>query len=44
MALDDGNAGKTVGIIGIGLLGSAIADRLLAAGCSLCGFDPGRRC
>jgi 3-hydroxyisobutyrate dehydrogenase-like beta-hydroxyacid dehydrogenase len=40
MALDDGNAGKTVGIIGIGLLGSAIADRLLAAGCSLCGFDP----
>ena len=40
MAVDDSDVERTVGIIGIGLLGSAIADRLLAAGYSLCGFDP----
>ncbi|HIE97255.1 MAG TPA: NAD(P)-dependent oxidoreductase [Planctomycetes bacterium] len=39
MAIDDGDADRTVGIIGIGLLGSAIADRLLAAGLSVWGCD-----
>jgi 3-hydroxyisobutyrate dehydrogenase-like beta-hydroxyacid dehydrogenase len=40
MAFDAGDHGQTVGIIGIGLLGSAIADRLSAAGYLLSGFDP----
>lgn len=40
MALEESDNRQTVGIIGIGLLGSAIADRLLAAGYSLRGFDP----
>jgi len=39
MARAEGDAGRAVGIIGIGLLGSAIADRLLAAGFSVWGFD-----
>ncbi|MCP4786067.1 MAG: NAD(P)-dependent oxidoreductase [Fuerstiella sp.] len=39
MAQDSDANGRTVGIIGIGLLGSAIADRLLAAGFSVRGFD-----
>jgi 3-hydroxyisobutyrate dehydrogenase-like beta-hydroxyacid dehydrogenase len=29
----------TVGIIGLGLLGSAVAERLLGAGWNVCGFD-----
>ncbi len=39
MASDEGDAVRTVGIIGMGLLGSAIADRLLAAGFSVWGCD-----
>jgi 3-hydroxyisobutyrate dehydrogenase-like beta-hydroxyacid dehydrogenase len=38
--MGESDTAQTVGIIGIGLLGSAIADRLLAAGYSVCGFDP----
>src|SRR5215213_637212 len=36
---------ETIGLIGVGLLGSAIAARLTAAGYSVLGFDliPGRR-
>ena len=39
MAMHDGDDKQIVGIIGMGLLGSAIADRLLAAGFSVWGFD-----
>jgi phosphoglycerate dehydrogenase-like enzyme len=35
---------EPIGIIGVGLLGSAIADRLAAAGYSVLGYDiPERR-
>lgn len=30
---------KEIGIIGVGLVGTVVADRLAAVGCSLCGFD-----
>lgn len=41
---DDLRGGETVGIVGLGLLGSALAERLLAAGFIVTGFDidPGR--
>ncbi len=32
--------GRQVGVFGLGLIGSAIASRLLAAGHAVCGFDP----
>ncbi len=34
------NARSTVGLVGIGLLGSAISERLLAAGLNVHGYDP----
>lgn len=43
--LDDSTpAGPQVGLIGLGLLGAAIADRLLSAGFSIVGFDVEEAC
>lgn len=35
---------KTVGLLGLGLIGSAIATRLIAAGVEVHGFDPDKSC
>ncbi len=35
---------KTVGLLGLGLIGSAIATRLIAAGIEVHGFDPDKSC
>jgi len=35
---------NTIGIFGLGLIGNALARRLIAAGVSVCGYDPDPEC
>jgi len=38
------NSKETVGVLGLGIMGSAISSNLLAAGFDVIGFDPDPRC
>ena len=38
--MDEASAGTTVGVIGLGIMGSAMAANLVKAGFEVSGYDP----